>query len=195
MRSVPSESAEPNAFVSNGNSLSPDAEPVDQAEFAERPNKAEGKRETEALRELSTQLAELPASRLAALPLSERACDALAVYQRIRPKAHGGRRRQMQLIIKIMRHEDMTAIADNLSEERNNRRANSLEKQGLVDVRTEILASDEALEAFIAQHQLSNEFRTLARKARREQKAGDKSQAQRALLRALQRVFLDPANE
>ena len=57
--------------------------------YAERPNKTAEKRETRHLRDLVVRLAGMPPERLDPLPLSERMRDAIAEYQRIRPKAHG----------------------------------------------------------------------------------------------------------
>ncbi|MGB7298821.1 MAG: ribosome biogenesis factor YjgA [Burkholderiaceae bacterium] len=157
--------------------------------FAERPNKTAGKRETDMLRELARRLAAMPDGKLATLALSERARDAIAEYQRIRPSAHGGKKRQLQLLIKVMRDEDTDQILDQLGDDQHKTRATSLEYQGLIDTRSKILDSDDAIEAFIIEHGLDNEFRTLARMARRELAAGRKHTAQRALMRALQKLF------
>lgn len=167
-----------------------DAAPDDEERvYAERPNKTALKRETRQLRDLVVSLAAMPPHRLDELPLSERMRDSIDEYQRIRPKAHGGKRRQLHLVIKIARDEDMAAVQGKLDGELNEQRAQAMHNQVLVEERDRILSTDETLEAFIREHGLDNEFRALARKAKRELSAAGKSKAARTLLGKLQQIL------
>lgn len=74
----------------------------------EKPSKTQLKREMDALQQLGEQLVRLKPDKLRKLPLSERLLDALLECQRL--KAHGAVRRQYQLIGKLMRDADQSAI-------------------------------------------------------------------------------------
>lgn len=171
----------------------PADEDPQERQYAERPNKSEGKRQTRALRDLVLHLAGLRESELNDLPLTDRLREAIDTYRSIRPSAHGGRRRQLQLLVKIARDEDMDSVQEHIDNARNTLRAQSMASQHLVDERSRILASAESLEAFIAEHDLDNEFRSLARRAQRELAAGTKPQAARTMLRKLQQILNNPS--
>jgi ribosome-associated protein len=71
-------------------------------------SKSETKKAMERLQALGERLADLNASQLDKLPITERLRAALDEYKRL--KAHEARRRQRQLIGKLMREEDEEAI-------------------------------------------------------------------------------------
>lgn len=71
-------------------------------------SKSQKKREAEALRKLGVELIELSESKLSELPLSENLHKAILEAKKI--KSHGARRRQAQLIGKLMRAADHEAI-------------------------------------------------------------------------------------
>lgn len=71
-------------------------------------SKSQLKRESHELQALGEKLVELPASKLAKIPLPEELADAIALAQRI--KQRGGRKRQLQYIGKLMRKIDAEPI-------------------------------------------------------------------------------------
>jgi ribosome-associated protein len=71
-------------------------------------SKSQRKREATALQSLGERLLDLRPDQLAGLPLDEALREAVLLAQRIR--ARGGRRRQLQLIGKLMRSADGPAI-------------------------------------------------------------------------------------
>ena len=75
-------------------------------------SKSQRKREANALQALGERLVHLKPTQLANLPLEDTLREAVRAAQRI--KAHGGRRRQLQLIGKLMRLADGAAIARSL---------------------------------------------------------------------------------
>jgi ribosome-associated protein len=87
-----------------------DADPYQE----DRPSKSQRKRDMLALTELGEQLVELPASKLARLPLDDRLLQAIQECQAI--NKHGGRKRQLKFIGKLMREADADAIRDALEQ-------------------------------------------------------------------------------
>ncbi|HEY9147482.1 MAG TPA: ribosome biogenesis factor YjgA, partial [Gammaproteobacteria bacterium] len=71
-------------------------------------SKSQLKRESHALQELGEALVELPASKLAQIPMPEELADAVALARKI--TARGGRKRQLQYIGKVMRQIDPEPI-------------------------------------------------------------------------------------
>jgi|GEM_PF-4466479 len=157
--------------------------------YALRPNKEEGKRETSALKDLALRLATLTPEQLQEFGLSERTVDAIEEFNRIKGKARSGRKRQVQLMVKLLRSEDTDAIAANFEEDKNEQRAQSLHLQRVADIRDELIRDNDRLESFLNERGLDNEFRTLVRQARREQAKNGKPHAQRALYRQLQSLL------
>lgn len=80
----------------------------------DRPSKSQRKRDMHALTELGEQLVELPASTLARLPLDDRLLQAITECQAI--NKHGGRKRQLKFIGKLMREADADAIRNTLEQ-------------------------------------------------------------------------------
>ncbi|MDD3609763.1 MAG: ribosome biogenesis factor YjgA [Halothiobacillaceae bacterium] len=76
------------------------------------PSRSQKKRDAEALQALGEELVGLKPATLRQLPMSERLLEALLHAQSI--SAHGGRRRQLQFIGKLMREEDAQALRDAL---------------------------------------------------------------------------------
>ena len=74
----------------------------------ELPSKSQLKRDADALKRLGETITRLNHDQIDSLPLSEDLHDAIYTYQRI--KQHGGRKRQLQYIGKLMRSSDADAI-------------------------------------------------------------------------------------
>mgnify|MGYP001007350934 CR=1 FL=1 len=101
----------PNRRTSRAGLRSPDPAEVAgaaHADDAERPSKSQRKRESHALQALGEQLVELRDDVLLRLPLDEDLVEAIRFARTIR--SHEGRRRQLQLVGKLMRHADGEAI-------------------------------------------------------------------------------------
>ncbi|MBS1171219.1 MAG: hypothetical protein H6R12_49 [Proteobacteria bacterium] len=77
------------------------------------PSKSQRKREMHALQDMGEQLVELSAERLAQMALPDELRDAVREAQRI--TKHGGRRRQMQFIGRLMRSIDVEPIREALA--------------------------------------------------------------------------------
>jgi ribosome-associated protein len=173
----------------------PDDDDLPESSYALRPNKEEGKRETSALKELALRLAKLPPEQLKQFDLSERTVDAIDEFNRIKEKARSGRKRQVQLMVKLLREEDAQAIAATFEDDKNEQRAQSLHLQRVANLRDELIRDNDQLEAFLTERGLDNEFRSLVRQARREQAKNGKPHAQRALYRQLQSMLDTEEND
>lgn len=90
----------------------PNDDITDEDEDNEK-SKSQVKREMQALRRLGDTLVHLPADQLAQLPLEEKLLDAIKATHAIH--SHGALKRQSQLLGKIMRHTDVSAIQDALA--------------------------------------------------------------------------------
>lgn len=80
-------------------------------------SKSQLKRESHALQALGEELVSLPAAKLAKIPMPEELAEAVALARKI--KAHGGRKRQMQYIGKVMRSIDAEPIEQALANLKN----------------------------------------------------------------------------
>lgn len=85
----------------------------DQTPPDDRPSKSQRKRDMIALQKIGEILVELPAPKLAKIPMSERLSDAVAEARAL--KSHEAKRRQMQYIGRIMRDEDPQPIEEALA--------------------------------------------------------------------------------
>jgi ribosome-associated protein len=136
-----------------------------------RPSKSARKRHMHDLQDLGQELAELPASRVATLDLPESLRDALAEYRRTR--SHEGRRRQMQLIGKLMRQADEDPIREAVAAFKLGSAKETLALHHAERWREELLASDDALTRWIAEFHDTDvqQLRSLVRAARKDAKA------------------------
>ena len=132
------------------------------------PSKSQIKREMHALLDLGKELVELPTDRLKQLPLSERLYDEIRAAQRI--TSHGGRRRQIHFVGKLMRDADAEAIRQQLDEWANGSRQQTAHMHRLEALRDRLLADDDALTALLNDHPEadSQHLRTLVRQGRKE---------------------------
>lgn len=139
---------------------------LEEGEELERPSKTQLKKEMLDLQALGEALAALSAEQLSALPISEDLHDAILLYQRI-PK-HGGRRRQMQYIGKLMRGVDAEPIRAGVEAIQRGRDTDSLALHEAERWRARFLEGDEALTEWVAQRPESDlkKLRSLIRAAR-----------------------------
>lgn len=114
------------------------------------PSKSAVKREMIALQDLGTRLTELPENQLSKIPIdSEQLYDAIMLARRI--KKHGGRRRQLQFIGKLMRNIDPTPIEDALAALDGRHQAENARFHRLEQLRDDLLSQgDRGLDSVIS---------------------------------------------
>ncbi len=152
---------------------SPEAEPAGDAEpdglaRLQRPSKTRLKEASHELQSLGAALIELSDERLQGLGLPESLLDALHDYRKMR--SHEARRRQMQLIGKLMRGADVDAARRAVDELRLGRAHDSLALHQAERWRAELIADDEAATRFASEHPGTDtqRLRSLVRNARKD---------------------------
>ncbi|QXL85557.1 ribosome biogenesis factor YjgA [Comamonas sp. NLF-1-9] len=167
-------------------------------------SKTERKRESAELQALGEALLKLGAERLAGLQLPDRLLEALAQARRI--TAFEGRRRQMQLVGKLMRKLDeelLARVRAALDADGSAQRQDTLVLHQAEQWRDRLLADDAALAEWLQQHPDSDiqHLRALIRQARKDKpeesaaetsqgQAPRKSRAHRELFQALRAQLL-----
>ena len=142
--------------------------PTDPDDEPALPSRTQLKKEMLALQELGEAVSELPASRLAALPIEDRLRDAIAELHRTR--SHGGRRRQVQYIGKLMRLQDVEPLREAVASFRLGGAGDALALHQAETWRDQLIASDDALAPWLESHPGTDiqQLRNLVRSARKE---------------------------
>ncbi|HEY3326982.1 MAG TPA: ribosome biogenesis factor YjgA [Novimethylophilus sp.] len=137
------------------------------------------------LQEIGEVLVELPKEKLKQLSLPETLHDAVLEARRI--TAHGGRRRQLQYIGKLMRGVDDAPIRAKLDEWNGNHAEETALLHRLENWRTRLIEDDAALSEFLAQYPdfEVQQLRVLIRNSRKEQQLGKPPKSSRELFRML----------
>ena len=148
-------------------------------------SKTRRKKDMLELQALGVALVDLPESQIRAMGLSEKLAD--AVFEAKRVKSHEGRRRQLQYIGRLMRDIDPVPIRARLDAIEGHSAQEAARHRRLEALREKLIADDQALTDFIAQHPGTDlqGLRTLIRNTRKEQKAGRPPRAFRELFRVL----------
>ena len=146
----------------------------------ERPSKTRRKQESHDLQSLGEALLELPDDHLATLGLGEPLLDAIRAGRRI--KVHEARRRQMQLIGKLMRTADVELARAAVLERQLGRARDSLALHQAERWRAELIAADEATTRFAAAHAGADlqRLRALVRNARKDAASAPEQRSGRA---------------
>ena len=152
----------------------PDPDAAEDAAAAEslarlqRPSKTRRKEESHELQSLGAALLELSDERLASLGLAEPLLDALRAYRRMR--SHEAKRRQMQLVGKLMRSADVDAARRAVDEVKLGRAQDALALHQAERWRAELIADDEAATRFASEHPGVDmqRLRALVRNARKD---------------------------
>jgi ribosome-associated protein len=149
------------------------------------PSKSQRKRDVEALQSLGRQLAELSRDQLKKMDLPEDLRDAVLEYKRL--TSHGALRRQMQFIGKVMREVDAEPVVEQLAALRGESNVAKAEFHALERWRERLLADDEAVTQWLAEHPDGDgqRLRQLIRNARREAEQGKPPKSSRELFRLL----------
>ena len=142
--------------------------PISEHDDDERPSKTALKKQAHEQQTLGEALAALSDARLAAIDMPEALRDALHEYQRTR--SHEGRRRQRQHIGKLMRRADVAPLQEAVAAAQLGRAHDALALHRAEHWRVELVADDEALTRWLAEHPDSDtqQLRTLIRNARKE---------------------------
>lgn len=158
-------------------------------------SKSEIKRQMTALQKLGEELVALPASKLYQLDLPETLRDAVNQAKRI--TAHGGLRRQMQYIGRLMRITDAQPIVEQLNAWRGDSAEVIAEFHRMENWRTRLLADDAALTEFVDIYPQADaqQLRTLVRNARREAAAAQAPKSSRALFKLIRELVSNDATD
>jgi ribosome-associated protein len=135
---------------------------------AERPSKSELKRQAHDQQALGRALAGLNDAALAAAPMPEALREAIAEYRRTR--SHEGRRRQLQFIGKLMRTAETGPLREAVAAAQLGRAHDALALHQAEHWRAELVASDDALTRWMAEHPQAEpqRLRALIRNARKD---------------------------
>lgn len=158
-------------------------------------SKSEIKRQMTALQKLGEELVALPTNKLDQLDLPETLRDAVNQAKRI--TAHGGLRRQMQYIGRLMRITDAQPIAEQLNAWRGDSAEVIAEFHRMENWRTRLLADDAALTEFVDIYPQANaqQLRTLVRNARREAAATQAPKSSRALFKLIRELVSNDSTD
>jgi ribosome-associated protein len=151
----------------------------------DKPSKTQRKQEMHELQRLGVELVALSES-----TLNDMALDAsllAAILETKRTKTHGGIRRQMQYIGRLMRDVDPAPIRESLAALKGESAQAAAAHRRLEGLRTRLMEDDEALTEFAARHPQADlqALRALLRNARKEQKEGKPPRAYREVFRFL----------
>jgi len=161
----------------------------------ELPSKSQLKRDADALKRLGGTIAQLNRDQINSLPLSEDLRDAIFTYQRI--KQHGGRKRQLQYIGKLMRSSDSEAIQAEMDKILNVSLLETARLHRIESTRDALIQQgDAALGEVLSSypHADRQHLRQLMRNASHELKANKPPRSARELFRYL-RDLDDASNE
>jgi ribosome-associated protein len=147
---------------------------------SERPSKTRRKIASHELQSLGEALLELGDDHLATLGLDEPLLDALRAARRMR--SHEARRRQLQLIGKLMRSADVELARAAVAERQLGRARDSLALHEAERWRAELIADDEATTRFARQHASADlqQLRALVRNARKDAASAPEQRSGRA---------------
>ena len=148
-------------------------------------SKTQQKRAMHELQQLGVELVELPEAQLAAFTLPESLGAAIVAARGM--KQHGARRRQLQLIGKLMRGVDPEPIREQLAALRGQSAQAAAQQRRLEDWRVRLLEDDDALTAFAQEHPNADlqALRRAIRNARKEQAGAQPPRAFREVFRLL----------
>jgi ribosome-associated protein len=163
-------------------------QPMEDSEFddPEAPSKSRRKRDMLALQKLGEELLAFPVATLQDMGLPEPLFEAIETARRI--KAHGGRRRQLQYIGKLMRNLDTASIREAIASRRQQQSTHTRAFHRLEGLREALIDdADAALAVVFEEFPAADRqhLRRLARQARTERDNHQPPRAARVLFRYL----------
>lgn len=158
----------------------------------EGPSRTQLKLESDALQRLGEELLELPDSRLDAIGMEENLRQALREAKKI--TAHGGRKRQLQYIGKLMRQVEAEPLREAVAAFKLGHAHDQLRLHKLEALREELIASDEALQRYIGAHPGVDvqQLRSLVRSARKDAAANPEARSGRGFRELFQFLKAQP---
>jgi len=132
------------------------------------PSRNELKQQMHDLQELGEAVASLPVDRLDKLKIDERLRDAIDELRRTR--SFEGKRRQIQYIGKLMKHEDPAPLREAVASYRVGSATDTLALHQAEYWRDQLLAGDDALATWVTEYPATDiqQLRSLVRAARKE---------------------------
>ena len=132
------------------------------------PSRNELKKQMQDLQELGEAVSSLPPDRLDKLAIDERLRDAIDELRRTR--SFEGRRRQVQYIGKLMKHENPEPLREAVASYRVGSATDTLALHQAEYWRDQLLATDDALAGWVKEHPATDvqQLRSLVRAARKE---------------------------
>ncbi|MFK3740280.1 ribosome biogenesis factor YjgA [Massilia sp. TN1-12] len=164
----------------------------------DRPSKSELKRQMNDLQKLGEQLVAEPRDRVKRTPMPEELRDAILMCQSITD--HGGRRRQLQFVGKMMRKlddEEVAVIQRTIESWKGMSKAETAALHALERRREKLLADDNALTQLLEEHPELDvqQLRTLIRNARKEQAENKPPKAYREIFQILKDLNKKPKKD
>jgi ribosome-associated protein len=154
------------------------------------PSKSQRKRDSAALQDLGAELVEMSKSKLAAIPLDDDLREAIALAQGI--KAHGGRKRQILYIGKLLRGTDVEPIREAIAKLDQTDAASVAHLHRPERWRERLLTEgNEALTQLLGEYPAadSQRLRQLVRNAQQEHAAGKPPKSSRELFKYLRELL------
>jgi ribosome-associated protein len=154
------------------------------------PSKSQRKRDSAALQDLGAELVEMSKLKLAAIPLDDDLREAIALAQSI--KAHGGRKRQILYIGKLLRGTDVEPIREAIAKLDQTDAASVAHLHRLERWRERLLTEgNDALTQLLGEFPEadSQRLRQLIRNAQQEHAAGKPPKSSRELFKYLRELF------
>lgn len=151
-------------------------------------SKSEIKRDAEVLKKLGAELVDLSKNELERIPLDDDLLTAIQLAQKIKRE---GRRRQLQLIGKLLRSRDETLIIDALDRLKNRHNQQTLMLHKIEDLRERLLVKgDNVIEEVVGLFPMTDrqQLRSLVRNAQKEREAAKPPKAYRQLFQYLKEL-------
>ncbi|HSJ49059.1 MAG TPA: ribosome biogenesis factor YjgA [Gammaproteobacteria bacterium] len=161
----------------------------DNERYDEPPSKSQRRRDMEALQALGEELVGLPATALRNIPMPDTLREAVMQARTI--TAHGGRRRQLQYIGKLMREVDATPIRAALEQRNRQSRESAQHFHQLEQLRDRLLQDGDSVVDEVCERHPTAERQRLRQwllQARREKERGQPPKAARQLFRYLREL-------
>ncbi len=158
---------------------------MSDSDYAIRPNKTQLKREIKVLNSLGKELIAMPAASLKKVPLSDKMREAIDDGRRF---SRGALQRQLRRIASLMQHEDVEAIQQELTRQKQPTKQQTAELHQLEQWRDRLIEGDEKLlTTLIDQFPLIDRqfIRQLVRNAALERKKEKPPKSARALFKYL----------
>ena len=157
------------------------------------PSRNELKKQMQDLQELGESVSALPPDRLDKLKIDERLRDAIDELRRT--KSFEGKRRQVQYIGKLMKHEDPEPLREAVASYRVGSASDTLALHQAEYWRDQLLADDDALANWVKEYPATDvqQLRSLVRSARKEKlEPGERhGRAYRDLFKKVKEQMLD----